>query len=145
VQQELFGVRRDLLKFRRSVAPLREVFNSLLRKELEWMDEETLTHLQDVYDHVLRVTDSLDAQREILGNIVDAHLAMVSNGMNKVMKKMTSWGAILLGSALVSSIYGMNFLHMPELKWKYGYVYALSLMGLIALTGYWYFKRKDWL
>jgi magnesium transporter len=145
VQQELFRVRRELVMFRRSVVPLREVFNSLLRKELEWMDDETLMHLQDVYDHVLRVTDSLDAQREILGNVVDAHLAMVSNNMNKVMKKMTSWGAILLCSALVASIYGMNFIHMPELKWKYGYVYALTLMALIALGGYWYFRKKDWL
>jgi magnesium transporter len=70
---------------------------------------------------------------------------MVSNNMNQVMKKMTSWGAILLGAALVASIYGMNFIHMPELKWKYGYVYALGLMVTIALTGYLYFKRKDWL
>jgi magnesium transporter len=145
VQQELLNARRDLLMFRRSVSPMREVFNALLRKELEWMDDETLTHFQDVYDHVLRATDTLDSLREILGNVVDAHLAMVSNNMNRVMKKMTSWGAILLCSALVASIYGMNFIHMPELKWKYGYVYALGLMATIASAGYWYFKKKDWL
>ena len=80
-----------------------------------------------------------------MGNAVDAHLAIVSNHMNEVMKKMTSWGAILLGSTLVAGIYGMNFTHMPELHWKYGYAYAIGIMGFITVTGYWYFSRKDWL
>jgi magnesium transporter len=65
--------------------------------------------------------------------------------MNSVMKKMTSWGALLLGSTLVAGIYGMNFEHMPELKWRYGYAYALGLMVAITVVGYRYFKNKDWL
>jgi magnesium transporter len=65
--------------------------------------------------------------------------------MNSVMKKMTSWGAILLGATLVAGIYGMNFEHMPELDWKLGYGWALSVMGVITIVGYTYFRRKDWL
>jgi magnesium transporter len=65
--------------------------------------------------------------------------------MNEVMKKMTSWGAILLGSTLVAGIYGMNFRHMPELRWQYGYPYALGLMALITIVGYRFFRKKDWL
>jgi magnesium transporter len=145
VQQELFDVRRRLLLFRRAVVPLRDVLAAMLRGEVKWIDESTSTHLQDVYDHVLRAVDLLDGQRELMGNAVDAHLAIISNRMNSVMKKMTSWGALLLGSTLVAGIYGMNFEHMPELKWRYGYAYALGLMVAITVVGYRYFKNKDWL
>jgi magnesium transporter len=145
VQEQLFGIRRELLLFRRAVVPLREVVGALLRREVTWVDEDAVIHLQDVYDHVLRAIDLVDGQRELMGNAVDAHLAIISNRMNQVMKKMTSWGAILLGSTLVAGIYGMNFVHMPELHWRYGYAYALSLMLIITITGYLYFRRKDWL
>lgn len=145
VQQELFQVRRRLLLFRRAVVPLRDVLAALLRGEVEWIDEHTRTHLQDVFDHVLRVVDLLDMQRELMGNAVDAHLAIISNRMNRVMKKMTSWGAILLGSTLVAGIYGMNFHNMPELDWRLGYAWALGLMAAITLGGFLYFRNKDWL
>ncbi len=145
IQQELFDVRRRLLVFRRAVVPLREVLAAMLRGEVPWIDDVTSTHLQDVYDHVLRAVDLLDMQRELMGNAVDAHLAIISNRMNSVMKKMTSWGAILLGSTLVAGIYGMNFEHMPELGWRMGYAWALGLMALITVAGFLYFRRKDWL
>ncbi len=98
IQQTLFAIRRRLLEFRRVIVPLREVVQSLLRREADWVDDDTATHLQDVYDHVLRAVDVLDSQRELLGNAVDAHLAIISNQVNDVMKRMTSWGAILLGA-----------------------------------------------
>ena len=145
VQQELFDIRRRLLVFRRAVVPLREVVGALLRREVEWVDEHDVILLQDVYDHVLRAIDLLDGQRELMGNAVDAHLAIISNRMNSVMKKMTSWGAILLGSTLVAGIYGMNFHHMPELSWEFGYAWALGIMLAITIVGYWFFKRRDWL
>ena len=131
--------------FRRRVQPLREVVAAILRREVDWIDDLARTHFQDVYDHILRATDQIDAQRELLGNAVDAHLAIMSNRMNLVMKKMTSWGAILLGSTLVAGIYGMNFRHMPELRWHYGYAWALGLMLLITVACYRMFKRRDWL
>ena len=80
-----------------------------------------------------------------MGNAVDAHLAIISNRMNSVMKKMTSWGAIILGSTLVAGIYGMNFRHMPELDWQFGYAWALGIMLTITIVGYWFFSKKDWL
>ena len=145
VQQRLFSVRRELVLFRRKVVPLRDVVNSLLRKDVDWIDQAALVHLQDVYDHILRATDLIDSHRELLGNAVDAHLAIISNRMNEVMKKMTSWGAILLGSTLIAGIYGMNFAHMPELGWRLGYPFALGLMVLLTIVGFWYFRKKDWL
>ena len=145
VQQRLFDVRRRLIKFRRAIVPMREVVGALLRKEVNWIEDHDVVLLQDVYDHVLRAIDFLDSGRELMGNAVDAHLAIINNRMNSVMKKWTSWGAILLLSTLVAGIYGMNFKHMPELHWRYGYAYALGLMVTITIVGYLYFKRKDWL
>ena len=145
IQRELFDVRRELLLFRRAVVPLREVLNMMLRREVAWVDDATAVHLQDVYDHVLRAIDLIDSQRELMGNAVDAHLAIISNRMNSVMKMMTSYGAILLGSTLVAGIYGMNFEHMPELKWRFGYLLALGIMATITVGGVWFFRRKDWL
>ena len=112
---------------------------------LVWVDDLALTHFQDVYDHVLRATDQIDAQRELMGNAVEAHLAIISNRMNEVMKTMTSWGALLLGSTLIAGIYGMNFEHMPELGWALGYPFAIALMMVATVSGYLAFKRRDWL
>jgi magnesium transporter len=145
MQKSLLAERRDLLEFRRRVGPLREVVAALLRRDVSWIDDDTLVHLQDVYDHVLRATELLDEQRELLGNVMEAHLALASNHMNEVMKTMTSWGAILLGSTLVAGIYGMNFEHMPELDWRLGYPFALAIMATITLVGYRAFRRRDWL
>ena len=142
IQQDLFDVRRKLLEFRRVVVPLRDVVQVLLRREPDWVDDVTATHLQDVYDHVLRAVDVIDSQRELMGNAVDAHLAIISNRVNEVMKRMTSWGAILLGSTLVAGIYGMNFDHMPELHWRLGYAFALGLMAIITVVGFRFFKRR---
>jgi magnesium transporter len=98
-----------------------------------------------VYDHLLRAVDTIDSHRELMGNAVDAHLAIISNRMNDVMKRMTSWGALLFGATLIAGIYGMNFEHMPELHWRYGYPFALGLMAVMTTTGWWYFRRRDWL
>ena len=145
VQEELYALRREVVGFRRRVQPLREVLTRLLRREVEWVDELALTHLQDVYDHVLRAIEQVDSHRELTNNAHDAQLALMSNRMNEVMKKMTSWGALLLGSTLVAGIYGMNFEHMPELGWRFGYAWALGIMVFITIAGYRYFKGKDWL
>lgn len=145
VQQNLFDIRRRLVTYRRLAMPTRDVLAALLRREVEWIDENAIIHLQDVFDHVLRAIDMVDNHRELMGNAVDAHLAIMSNRMNRVMKRMTSWGAILLGSTLVTGVYGMNFVHMPELSWRWGFWWALAIMAFITVAGYMWFKAKDWL
>lgn len=145
LQQRLLAQRRRLVTFRRKVVPMREVLLMLSRREVEWVDDETALYLQDVLDHLLRLVDQLDAQRELVGNAVDAYVAMVSNRSNEIMKKMTSWGAILLGSTLIAGIYGMNFRHMPELDTTWGYPGALLAMVALTVTLVVYFRRKRWL
>jgi magnesium transporter len=143
--REVFDVRRSLARFRRSIWPLREVLAELLHREATGMGEAAIIRMQDVLDHVLRVMDLVETQRELVTGLLEANLAVMSNRMNQVMKRMTSWGAILLGSTLIAGIYGMNFEHMPELRWQYGYVIALASMLALTVVLYTYFKRRDWI
>jgi magnesium transporter len=145
VPREVFELRRSLVAFRRAAAPLREVLAELVRGDVRGIGPQAVVHLQDVYDHVLRVSDLIESQRDVLTSLLEAHLAIVSNRMNQVMKLTSSWGAILIVATLVAGIYGMNFIHMPELRWRYGYVYALALMAVLTLLLYRMFKRRDWL
>jgi magnesium transporter len=145
IPREVFDLRRGMVHFRRVVAPLREVLAALLRKEATCISGEAVVHLQDVYDHVLRVTDWIETQRDLLTGLLEADLAVVSNRLNQVMKRMTSWGAILLGSTLIAGIYGMNFVHMPELDWVFGYPMALGFMVALTIFLYTWFKRRNWL
>ncbi len=145
IPKEVFDLRRGMVRFRQAVAPLREVLSQLLRREAECLGDEAIVHMQDVYDHVLRVTDWVETQRDLITGLLEADLAVVSNRMNQVMKRMTSWGAILLGSTLIAGIYGMNFKNMPELGWKFGYPSAIGSMLLLTIVLYTWFKRRDWL
>jgi magnesium transporter len=145
IPREVFDLRRAMVNFRRVVAPLREVVAALLRREAECLGDEAIVHLQDVYDHVLRVTDWIETQRDLLTGLIEADLAVVSNRLNQVMKRMTSWGAILLGSTLIAGVYGMNFTHMPELNWTFGYPMALGFMLALTVFLYTWFRRRDWL
>lgn len=145
IPREAFQVRRALVGFRRAVGPLREVVGELLRREVPCVGPAALVHLQDVFDHVLRVLDLVESQRELLAGLVEAQLAVMSNRMGEVMKKTSSWGAILIVATLIAGIYGMNFRHMPELAWALGY--PAAILSMIVVTGILYvvFKRKDWL
>jgi magnesium transporter len=143
--REIFAVRSDLTVLRRAAAPLREVVNAIVRREIEFVDDAAVVHFHDVYDRVLRVGDLVEAQRDLLTGLLEANLAVTSNQLNQVMKKMTSWGAILIVATLIAGIYGMNFRHMPELDWEFGYPLALGVMAVITFALWRYFKRKGWL
>jgi magnesium transporter len=145
IPRELFQLRRTLVAFRRVASPLREVVGALLRREAECIGEQAIVHLQDVYDHVLRVLDLVESQRELLNGLFEGRLAVMSNKMNQVMKATSSWGAILIVATLIAGIYGMNFRHMPELDWGLGYPFALGSMLLVTGALYLLFKRRGWL
>jgi magnesium transporter len=145
LQHDLFELRRQLLELRRAVVPLREVLSAILRREVQWIDGEALVTFRDAFDKLLRAVDLVDEQRELVGNAVDAHLAVISNQMNFVMKKLTAWGSIVFGATLIAGIYGMNFQHMPELGWKYGYPMALGMMLALSFLLYRMFRKRDWL
>ncbi len=145
ISRAIFDLRRSIVHFRRAVVPLREVIGELLRKEADCVGPEALVRLNDVLDHVLRVSDLIETQRDLLAGLLESNLSVASNRVNIVMKKMTSWGAILLGATLIAGIYGMNFDEMPELRWAFGYPAAIGSMVVLTIVLYTLFKKKGYL
>ncbi|MBA2598739.1 MAG: magnesium/cobalt transporter CorA [Chloroflexota bacterium] len=145
LQAEILQLRRELLMIRRVAGPERDVMNVLVRRDPPLFGRKELAYFQDVYDHLLRITDSVDIYRDMLSSVLDANLSMVSYTLNIVVKRLTSSSIILMSMTLVAGIYGMNFVFMPELDWRLGYPFALGLMVIIALIEYRLFKRIGWL
>jgi magnesium transporter len=145
VQSRIFEFKKQLLQFRRWVAPLRDVLDVMQRRTVDVVTPPLEAYYRDVYDHVLRATDFLDSIRDILSSALEAHLAVVSNRLNEIMKSLTSWAAIILIPTLIAGLYGMNFANMPELHWRFGYLYALGVMFGSMFLLYRAFKRRGWL
>lgn len=145
VIEEIFMVKKKLLYLRRAITPLRDVFNTLLRREQPIFPRETHVYFQDVFDHLIRVADTIDTLRDMLSSTMDAYLSVSGNRMNKIMKRLTSVSTILMSVTLIAGIYGMNFVFMPELRWRYGYVLALLSIVVVGLALYAYLKKVDWL
>jgi magnesium transporter len=144
VQERVFRIRKSLTQFRRLVMPLREVLD-LLEENRAVVTPELRAYYRDVADHVIRALESIDNLREVLASMLDAYLSKVSTQLNVVMKQVTSWAAILLAPTLIAGIYGMNFRHMPELDWFFGYPFALGVMFITSFLLYRVFRKRDWL
>ncbi len=145
VIEDIFTIKKKLLYLRRSITPLRDVFNTMLRREQPIFPREIHVYFQDVFDHLIRVADTIDSLRDMLSSTMDAYLSVSGNRMNKIMKRLTSISTILMSVTLIAGIYGMNFDLMPELKWRYGYVFALASMVGVGITLYVYLKKVKWI
>jgi magnesium transporter len=117
----------------------------VLRRDLDEFPEDSDRYFQDVYDHILRISETVDALREALTSMVDIHLSNVSNDLNQVLKKMTILASVLASMTLVAGVYGMNFEFMPELHWRYGYPFSLALMAVVGAGIVLLFKRFRWI
>lgn len=144
VQERIFDLKKQVLRFRRRVMPLRDALD-LLQEEKGVVTEPLRAYYRDVADHLIRTLEFVDNIRELLTTALEAHLSQVSNRLNQVMKQVTSWAAIILVPTLIAGIYGMNFVHMPELDWLFGYAFALGLMVVTAIGLFVMFRRRDWL
>ncbi len=142
--KQIFSLKRSLMSLRRVAVHQREILTRLSRGEFALVPPALLPFFRDVYDHFTRVADLCDSYRELISGALDAYLTTTSNRMNEIMKVLTGMSTIMLPLTFVAGVYGMNFEHMPELKWRYGYPFALTLMGAIALVMLGYFKRKRW-
>lgn len=145
LQAAILQLRRDLLTVRRVAGPERDVLNVLVRRDPPLFSRKEILYFQDVYDHVLRVTDSIDIYRDMISSLLDANLSMISYTLNIVVKRLTSSSIILMSIAVIAGIYGMNFEYMPELDWQFGYPLALALMTSVALIEVAIFRRIGWL
>ena len=143
--EEIVRLRRRLAKLRKIVSPVRDVMNSLIRRDLKAVPDESRRYFQDVMDHILRIAETVDTLRDALASMVDIHLSNVSNNLNQILKKMTVIATVLSSMTLVAGVYGMNFDHMPELKWLYGYPFSLALMALVGGGIVLVFKRVRWI
>ncbi len=134
-----------IVEFRRNAAPLREVVTAILRREASCIDDTALVHFQDVGDHVLRVAELLESQRDVLTNLRDAELAVVSNRLNRSMQKLTAWGAILIVATLITGVLGMNFETSPGIGWEEGFAVVAGVVLLLAAPMLLYFRKRHWI
>ena len=141
---DMLAMKRELLELRQALAPMREVANTLLRRDLGLVGVEALPYYQDLYDHLVRLLEQLDLYRDLLASIMEARLTVTSNALNAVMKRLTAITVVLMAPTLIAGIYGMNFDHMPELAWPFGYPMALGLMALVMVGALVAFKVRNW-
>jgi magnesium transporter len=143
--EELLHLKRDLNVLRRHALPQRELLNQISRGDARFIQREHLIYFRDVYDHMYRISETIDVDRDQMSGTMDAYLSVVANRTNEIMKVLTIFSAIMLPLSLIAGIYGMNFQHMPELQWVRGYPFALSLMGATALVMLTWFWRRGWI
>jgi magnesium transporter len=147
-RETLRGVQRlrdEILLVRRSVWPLREVISLLERAESPLVDKSSSFFFRDVYEHTIQVMDTVDTYRDILSGMFDIYLSSISNRLNEVMKVLTIIATLFMPLTFLAGVYGMNFEHMPELKWQYGYFMLWGVMILIALAMLVYFRKRKWI
>jgi magnesium transporter len=143
-QRQWFEMRRSLVQFHRLVVPMREAVSSLMRREHSAVDEDLYPYFQDVYDHILRVSESTDALRDLVSTIVETNLSLRDYRQNQVMKKVTSWAAIVAVPTLVTGYYGMN-VPFPGSGDTWGWLTAVGLCIACSLTLYTLFRKHEWL
>jgi magnesium transporter len=142
---ELLHLKRDLNVIRRYSIPQRELLNLVSRGDVQFIKREHLIYFRDVYDHLFRIGESIDVERDLATSTMDAYLSVIANRTNEIVKVLTIFSSILLPMNFIAGIYGMNFEYMPELHWRYGYLFAFLVMAGFATLMLFWFNRKGWL
>ncbi|MFF4587572.1 magnesium and cobalt transport protein CorA [Streptomyces sp. NPDC001388] len=160
VSRRIYELSREMVEFQRATRPLVGMLHGLMAGFSKYgTDEELQRYLRDVADHVTHTSERVDGFRQALTEILTVNATLVTQQQNAEMralaeagfqqneeiKKISSWAAILFAPTLVGTIYGMNFVHMPELHWVFGYPFAIALMAVVCTSLYFIFKRRDWL
>lgn len=143
--ERLYKLKREVLEFRRAVRPLAGPLESIVGGHVDLFDPDARAYFRDVHDHVLRVADQIDGFDELLSGALTANLAQIQVRQNEDMRKITAWAAIFGVNTLIAGVYGMNFLHMPELTWKFGYPMVLAIMLMVSAAVYRGFRRSGWI
>jgi magnesium transporter len=143
--ERIYKLKRETLQLHGAVAPLEEPFQAIVDGLLPRVPEELRPFFQDVLDHVVKAVRMLDGFRELLTSVLTANLTQVGVRQNEDTRKISAWAAIIAVPTLVTGIYGMNFEHMPELGWRFGYPLALAVMAVVCIGLYRTFRRSGWL
>lgn len=142
---EIFSLKRNLTRLRRICTQQLELLTHLIKDGYDEILPVSVPYLSNVRDHLIRISDLTDSHRDALSDLVEAHLLTSSNKANEVMKVLTMFASIMLPLTVITGIYGMNFQAMPELHWKYGYLFAMGLMVAVATGLIFFFRRRKWL
>ncbi|MFB9052440.1 magnesium/cobalt transporter CorA [Formosa undariae] len=145
VTNQIQDLKREILRIRRAVFPLRDIINRIEKSEHKLINPKTLPFFQDVYDHTIQVNENTEIYREMVWGLMDMYMTSISNKMNEVMKVLTIMSSIFIPLTFIAGIYGMNFDNMPELHHKNGYPILLVVMVIMFIFMLFYFKRKKWL
>ena len=137
-------LKRDMIFFRKSVWPLREVIAGLAKSESNLIKDDVLVYVRDVYDHVIQVIDTIETFRDMLSAMLDIYLSSVGNKMNQIMKVLTIIATIFIPMTFLAGVYGMNFRYMPELELKYAYLFFWVVVCTVFIIMVMWFKRKKW-
>jgi len=141
----IYTLKREIAEARRAVLPLREPMRRFATGAVPGIDEKSAPFFRDVLDHLTRVAETVDGLDQLLSTAFEAHLAQIQVTQNEDMRKISAGAALVVVPTLIAGVYGMNFRHMPELAWRFGYLYAVLLMvGTVGMLWFW-FKRSGWL
>ncbi|HET8874361.1 MAG TPA: magnesium and cobalt transport protein CorA [Gaiellaceae bacterium] len=141
----IYAMKREVLKLYAAISPLVEPLDRLQQPDLEHIPAELLPYFRDVEDHLIRYMREVEGFRELLTSVLAANLTQISVRQNEDVRKISAWAAIVAVPTLITGIYGMNFTHMPELGWRFGYPLALAAMASVCLFLYTSFRRAGWL
>ena len=144
VLNEILTAKSSALRLHRILVPQRELLYRLSRNDFTVIPAETRIYFRDVYDHLVRFTDLAESMRELAGSTIEIHLAMAGNRMNEVMKVLTVISTIFMPLSFVAGVYGMNFVHMPELDWRFGYALVWLIFIMIVFVMVRMFRRRGW-
>jgi magnesium transporter len=143
--RRIYVLKRELAEVRRAVNPLREPMKRFSTGSVPAVSQDAAPFFRDVNDHLIRISETIETLDTLLSTAFDAHLARISVEQNQDMRKISAWVAIAAVGTLVAGIYGMNFQHMPELGWRYGYGMAIGVMVVASVVLYRMFKKSGWL
>jgi len=143
--ERIYKLKREVLELNEATVPLVEPLDQLTRRRFRLLHEELDEYFRDVYDHLLRVVERVATARDLLTSVLEANLTRVSVRQNEDMRKISAWVAIAAVPTAVAGIYGMNFEHMPELEWRFGYPLIVAFMVTVCSLLYWRFRRSGWL
>ena len=144
VQRRSFELRKSLVLLRRIVIPMREVVNTLMRRDLKIVGDDMMPYYQDVYDHVLRAAEWTESLRDLVTTILETNLTLQGNRMNIITKKVTSWAAIIAVPTFITGFYGMNVPY-PGFSEHFGFLVSVAIMIISGSVLYVVFRRRDWL
>jgi magnesium transporter len=143
--EELYALKQKLNELKHAVFPLMEAVGKLYAGRVPAVCMNTQEYFRDIYDHLYRINQSIDSTRDMLGTAIQVNLSLIALNDNAVTKKLAAWAALIAVPTMIAGIYGMNFEHMPELKWVWGYPASVSSMVIIDIFLYWRFRKTHWL